>query len=234
MLKRSNKRPMPVVPAIAIHRWLPLLGVLILLAVLLPAAAVAAPVWPPGDPCLSGDPFDLDQLIEIMSRAQPPTAPIQLNADLSLVYAGVGDMIAGGEDELEPGPRPPANPNPSEPAPAVTHYTTATVRAFNTANYHMFDITMSEAMLRRIHDCHEQTGRTSADGGQAGIGPREGRWSFLPLVDDGPRTGPATPPTAGATASIPASSARRRRSGRGARSPSKVGLVTTNRAARRR
>lgn len=135
--------------------------------------------------CLPNDPYNLDTLIQIMSRPQPPTAPIQLNDDLSLVYVGVGAMTAGGEDELEDGPRPQPNPRPTEPSPDETTFGPITVRAFNTGNRHMFDITMSERMLKRIHRCREQAELTSADGGAAGFGPDEGRAAFLPFLSRG-------------------------------------------------
>ena len=56
--------------------------------------------------CLPDDPYDLDTMIQVMSRPNPPTVPVQLNDDLTLVYVGVGDMIADGEDDTEPGPTP--------------------------------------------------------------------------------------------------------------------------------
>jgi V8-like Glu-specific endopeptidase len=155
----------------------------------MPAPASAAPALQ-ADPCLPGDPYDLDALIEIMSRAEPPTAPVQLNDDLSLIFAGVGEMQARGEDEAQPGPEPRPNPNPSEPPPGSTPYGPATIRAFNTGNQFMFDITMSDRMLRRIHDCREQAGMTSADGGRPGLAPPESRRAFLPLVVDGALTVP--------------------------------------------
>ena len=65
--------------------------VLLVFCILLPMPAAAAPVWQ-GEACLPGDPYDLDQMIQIMSRPNPPTGPVQINADLSLVYAGVGVM----------------------------------------------------------------------------------------------------------------------------------------------
>ncbi len=157
--------------------------ILLVFCILLPMPAAAAPARQ-GEACLPGDPYDLDQMIQIMSRPNPPTAPVQINADLSLVYAGVGGMSAGGEDELAPGPQPRPNPSPSEPQPSSTRYGPLTVRAFNTANRFMFDITMSERMLKRIARCREQAGLTSADGGEAGLGPLEGRRMFLPLLSN--------------------------------------------------
>ena len=154
---------------------------LLAICMLLPMPAAAAPAQQEAA-CLPGDPYDLDTLIQVMSRPNPPTAPVQINDDLSLVYAGTGDMTASGEDEAAPGPEPRPNPRPSEPASGDTNSGPLTIRAFNTANRFMFDITMSERMLKRIAGCREQAGLTSADGGEAGLGAVEGRQAFLPLM----------------------------------------------------
>ena len=169
---------------------------LLVFCMLLPLSAAAAPDQQEAA-CLNGDPYDLDQLIEVMSRPNPPTFPVQLNDDLSLVYTGVGDMTAGGEDEAEPGPEPRPNPRPTEPSPDATNYGPLKIRAFNNANKFMFDITMSERMLKRIARCREQAGLTSADGGEAGLGAPEGRQAFLPLMLNGATDGVPTTPQRG-------------------------------------
>ena len=169
---------------------------LLVFSMLLPLPAAAAPDQQEAA-CLNGDPYDLDQLIAVMSRPNPPTAPVQLNDDLSLVYAGVGEMTADGEDEAEPGPDPRPNPRPTEPAPDTTNYGPLKICAFNNANRFMFDITMSERMLKRIARCREQAGLTSADGGEAGLGAPEGRQAFLPLMLNGAAAGAPTNPQRG-------------------------------------
>ena len=159
--------------------------------ILLPIPAAAEPLQQSAA-CLPDDPYDLDTMIQVMSRPNPPTVPVQLNDDLTLVYVGVGDMIADGEDDTEPGPTPRPNPRPTEPDPAQTSYGPMKIRAFNNANRFMFDIIMSERMLKRIDRCREEAGLTSADGGEDGFGPAEGQHVFLPLLLNGSAgTGPA-------------------------------------------
>ncbi|MEZ4767905.1 MAG: hypothetical protein R2844_05700 [Caldilineales bacterium] len=157
---------------------------LLAVCILLPIPAAAEPAQQ-STACLPGDPYDLDTMIQVMSRPNPPTVPVQLNDDLTLVYVGVGDMIADGEDDIEPGPAPRPNPRPTEPDPAQTSYGPVKIRAFNNANRFMFDIIMSERMLKRIDRCREEAGLTSADGGEDGFGPAEGQHVFLPLLLNG-------------------------------------------------
>ncbi len=141
--------------------------------------SAAAQEASPGDPtsaaapCLVGDPFDLAQLAEVISRTAPPSTPVIINQHLKVEFVRSGQM--NDADELYGrGPTQSGPAQPTEPPFDSARIDAVPWRIFNTRTGFEFRVSMSDAMLRTIHTCHEQSGRTEA-GGPADAGVIEGR-----------------------------------------------------------
>ncbi len=141
--------------------------------------SAAAQEASPGDPtsaaapCLVGDPFDLAQLAEVISRTAPPSTPVIINQHLKVEFVRSGQM--NDADELYGrGPTQSGPAQPTEPPFDSARIDAVPWRIFNTRTGFEFRVSMSDAMLRTIHNCHEQSGRTEA-GGPADAGVIEGR-----------------------------------------------------------
>ena len=160
-----------------------------------PAAQPAVPASPSAapsteTPCLGGDPYNLSALRAVISGDVPPSSPVTINAHLVVTYMGTGSWISDTVDSFPPDSISTGNPSPVEPAVADTHFGLTQFRVFNTRTRFMFRVSLSEAMLKAIYGCHEQTARTSAKSSGSDFGAIEGLLRlYLPLLFHGP--GPA-------------------------------------------
>lgn len=124
-------------------------------------------------PCLVGDPFDLAELADVIARTAPPSTPVIINQHLSVEFVRSGQMNNAdetyGRGQAQSGPV-----QPTEPPFPGARIDAVPWRIFNTRTGFEFRVRMSDTMLRTIHNCHEQSGRTEA-GGPADAGVIEGR-----------------------------------------------------------
>lgn len=136
------------------------------------------------DPCISGDPYDLDALRRAISADPPPTAPVTINRFLTVNYVATGELSDEpvGEPD-DPAPDDPGVTDPEErPADTVPVQDTL-LHVFNTATRHEFAINMNRNMLAEIHQCRIQAGLTSAtEGLDDPSALEELRMLFLPVV----------------------------------------------------
>lgn len=124
-------------------------------------------------PCLVGDPFGLAQLAVVISSTSPPSTPVVINQHLKVEFVRSGQMT--NDDEEYGRGRPQSGPpQPTEPPWPTTAIDVAPWRVFNTRTGFEYRVYMDDFMLRTIHTCHEQSGRTEA-GGPADAGVIEGR-----------------------------------------------------------
>ena len=162
--------------------------------------AAAQPAAPPPDagaaetPCLGGDPFNLSTLRDVISADVPPSSPVTINQHMLVTYMGAGTWMTPTTDAFPPDSLTTGNPAPAEPAEADTHYGTTQFRVFNTRTQFMFRVSLSEAMLKAISTCHEQSGRTSASSSASDFGAVEGLFPlYLPLLYHAAGTSAAVP-----------------------------------------
>jgi V8-like Glu-specific endopeptidase len=154
----------------------------------------AAPTALAASPCLSGDPYDLAQLAQVIERTTPPSAPVTINQHIIVQYIQSGVMEDGAEDSLSQGTAPPGSSEPREPPAQGVKLDEVPMRIFNTATGFEYRVTMSDTMLRSILTCHEQAGLTEA-GGPGDFGRIEGQIPLhLPLVVQN-----GSPPAQGST-----------------------------------
>ena len=160
----------------------------LLLSIVFAPTAAAQPALSPNAPaaempCLPEDPYDLAQLAAVLSSDTPPTAPVTIGRNIVVQYVRKANMIEGLEDrpgqEQPPGgvPEPPEMETPTMPLDGVP------LRVFNSRTMFEFRLSMTDAMLKDIYNCHERAGLTDA-GGPWTPGQIEGQFfSFLPLLN---------------------------------------------------
>lgn len=136
------------------------------------------------DPCMSGDPYNLEALRQAISADPPPTAPVDINRFLSVRYVATGELIDDPADApADPIPDDPGETDPEEqPAESVPVQDTL-LHVFNTGTRHEFEINMDRSMLAEIHRCRIEAGLTSAtEGLDDPSGLEDLRMLFLPFI----------------------------------------------------
>lgn len=132
--------------------------------------------------CLSNDPYDLDQLAAVINSTTPPSAPVTINANLIVQFVRSASMGDDSGDDMARGTTPTGPRQPGEPPLSAAAFDEVPMRVFNTRTQFEYRVTMSDAMLRAIYDCHARTGRTES-GGPDTPGAVEGQAiSYLPLT----------------------------------------------------
>ncbi|MCX7860127.1 trypsin-like serine peptidase [Chloroflexus sp.] len=111
-----------------------------------------------GSRCLSDDPFELDELVRVMSAETPPTAPVIINSFIRVRFIGKGALRDPPSEprDLEPPfapPTPPGPPNPNERDEQTIPAVDGRIRVFNSRTTNEFEIEVAAAVLEAIHDC---------------------------------------------------------------------------------
>ncbi len=131
--------------------------------------------------CLSGDPYDLAQLAQVIGRASPPSTPVIINEHLRVEFVQSGNMVDA-DDVMGRGSTPAGSSQPRESAVSASRMDEVAMRVFNTDTGFDYRVTMSNAMLQDIYGCHERNGLTEA-GGPGDFGAIEGVFPmYLPLL----------------------------------------------------
>jgi V8-like Glu-specific endopeptidase len=163
------------------------------------AAELGSPQTPEAAPCLTGDPFELADLAEVIADDTPPTIPVVINRHITVQVVGKGNM-SDGPNEMVTGRTPSGNPNPNEPPADTARLDNVPLRVFNTRTQFDFRVTFSDELLRTIYECHQRNGLT-APGGPASNGIVEGQTlTFLPFTVREPN---GRAPTDSASPSLP-------------------------------
>jgi V8-like Glu-specific endopeptidase len=149
--------------------------------VMLFLASGVAQAQDPLDPCLPGDPYELAELAQVIASTTPPSTPVIINPDLTVVFVRSATMDDA--DEIMGRGDAPAGPGaPDEDPVDEVRLGVMPVRIFNTRTQFEWRVTMSEGMLRAIYDCHAGQGRTDA-GGPLDAGVIEGETRlYMPAV----------------------------------------------------
>lgn len=144
--------------------------------------------------CLAGDPYDLAQLRDVISRSTPPSAPVVISPHMTVQFVRAGSMVDDDEVYGQQSFKPPGSPDPAERPADEVRFDAAALRIFNTRTGFEFRLTTSESMLKTIYACHEGAGLTEA-GGPGDFGAVEGRYlSYLPTtLRDGGSVGASQP-----------------------------------------
>lgn len=120
---------------------------------LLSHAEAQAPVGS-GEPCVQGDPFQLEQLRTVLSSDQPPD-DIQINRFLTVKTLGVGKLIS--ETVEIPPFEPSSTPGDTEPnEPDRLEVNTTQFIVFNTRTQYEFELTLDGDMLNQIRECYTE------------------------------------------------------------------------------
>lgn len=131
--------------------------------------------------CLSGDPYNLAALTEVISRSTPPSLPVVINQHVTVQFVRSGTMTDTAEI-MELGTTPAGPREPVERPVSEVRFDAAALRIFNTRTQFEFRVTMSDAMLKDIYTCHERNGLTDA-GGPGDFGAIEGAFlNYLPTM----------------------------------------------------
>ncbi|MBM7844325.1 trypsin-like serine peptidase [Herpetosiphon giganteus] len=111
-------------------------------------------------PCLTGDPFQLNALKTKLSQANPPSGVQRVNRNLTVEFITTGVLT----DEAPIMPNEPFeagddDPYEREPVPAAT----ATFRVFNTLTLNEFRVVMQANAVSSIRDCYERNNLLSGN-----------------------------------------------------------------------
>jgi V8-like Glu-specific endopeptidase len=149
----------------------------------------SAPQGRPAEPCLSDDPYNLEDLRVILNDPTPSREIRRINPYMSVRFTGTGKMM----DEYPRTPTVDVTDRPSsgtdEPPAEEADYREVQLRVFNPVTRNEFQLVAQQPMLDEVLRCHQRAGWTRATEGVDD--PREDRSLFLPIVlRSGQRTGP--------------------------------------------
>jgi V8-like Glu-specific endopeptidase len=133
-------------------------------------------------PCLTGDPYELAELADVISRSTPPSAPVVINRHLTVQFVRSATIDDSTDEVMGRGPPPGGDPQPREAPVYDAGFDGAPLRVFNTRTQLEYRVTMSDAMIRDITTCHERDGRTEAGGPIDGPAVPELAGPYLPIV----------------------------------------------------
>lgn len=150
----------------------------------LPEGGRQAEVGPlAADPCLNGDPYNLAQLVTLLSATDPPTGTQRINPTLSLEWIGRGHLVEAAPAPLPEESEGDGDTEPVEPQVDETDFRVMEMRVFNSRTLNEFELIMDQPMLDDIRNCHEDNGLTRGTEGFDSLDDIEAiRKLFLPLI----------------------------------------------------
>jgi V8-like Glu-specific endopeptidase len=169
-------RHVPLLLAILVFLFLPLL------LVARAGAGNAASAVPAGmNPCLSDDPYSLENLRRILNNPAPSGGVQQINPYLTVEFIDAGILLEDDPDAPLLELTDPPGSGADEPPADEADYREVQLRVFNPVTRNEFHLIAKQTMLDDILQCHQQAGWTSATEGVDDPSP-EHSTLLLPFV----------------------------------------------------
>lgn len=126
------------------------------------STAVVDPNLAIDEPCLEGDPYELNSLLAVLDGDNPPTAPVVINEYITVEYLGDGSVTdeAFEDNHIFQDETTDATENPNEPSIDDVRVGVIEMVTFDDVSNHIYKVSVTEDAMRAIHTCREEAGMT--------------------------------------------------------------------------